>query len=169
MVRVDLTLRGYQVGPRVAGLRPVGHLFIEYAKAGEDARIFRAGPKLGSDGLLVHASDTAMLISRDRPSQIATKSPIVVQRSEIELGYSYNEFLTEIDDLRRDINQTETFYGLFVDNSNSVADLAWRLITKRELRLPDGGGGYNFVGRMSKKIEQNIEKKERCKRLTTLT
>ena len=144
-------------------------MFIQYGTAGEDTRIFRAGPKLCSDGLLVYAKDTAMLISRDRPSRIAVKSPMVVQRSKIELGCSYNEFLDEMRDLRTDINKTRTFYGLFVDNSNSVADLAWRFITKREIRLPDGDGGYTFVGRMSKKIEQNIEKKERFKRLSTLT
>ena len=79
MVRVDLTLRGYQVAPRLAGLRPFGHLFIEYATVGEDTRIFPAGPNFGLTGLLVQAKDTRISSSRDEPSRIASKSPIVVQ------------------------------------------------------------------------------------------
>lgn len=168
MLRVELALRGYQVGSRLEGFRPFGHLFIEYASTGENTRIFRACPRFVSSGLMIYAENTPVCLSRDRPSRIIRKRPVVLLRREIGISYTFNGFIKEMNELSYEINLTRTFYGLFVNNSNTVADLAWRFITKQELRFSDGYNGYFYTGRTSKGLERRIRVKDRFKQTQLL-
>ena len=162
MSNIEFKLRGYQAGPKLPTLTPFGHLFVEYSLAGsdEEAWIFRGGPMLILPRLVVNVEHIPESGSRDSSRMIHQKNPTTLRHCLLETEYTFNQFVYEFEDLRKAINETMTGFGLFFDNSNSVANLAWKCVTRQELVLSGDSTGYIFAGTQSKKIALRIRKKE---------
>ena len=161
MSKIEFKLRGYQVGSKLPMLRPFGHLFVEYSLAGsdEEAWVFRGGPLLFLPRLVVNVEHNPESDSRDSLKRIHHKNPITLRYCLLEAEDSFNRFVDELEDLRKAINETMTGYGLFFDNSNSVANLVWKCVTRQALVLSDVSTGYIFAGIQSKRIELRMKKK----------
>ncbi len=98
MAIVTAYLKGYQVLPSILGMKPFGHLFIEYVleESEEEARIFRAGPVGGGGGGYLYVWDTFERLSIDSHLRIISKKPICIIKQQINLNVrnrSYNEKL----------------------------------------------------------------------------
>lgn len=165
MLNVVITLRGYQVGSKLPLLRPFGHLYIEYSMVGAEPWILRGGPKIDRAGLVVNVENTLASESRDSLRSIHPRTPTTLIRCDLEIGYSFSQFINEIRALTAEINRTRTRYGLFYDNSNSVATLAWNCVTGQEFVLANNYNGYIYPGLESVKISRRLEKKDRFEKV----
>ena len=161
MSKIEFKLRGYQVGSKLPMLRPSGHLFVEYSLAGsdEEAWVSRGEPMLFLPQLVVNVEHNPESDSRDSLKRILHKNPITLRYCLLEAEYSFNQFVDELEDLRKAVKETMTGYGLFFDNSNSVASLAWKCVTRQELVLSGVSTGCIFAGIQSKRIELRMNKK----------
>lgn len=157
MAKVIAYLKEYQVLPKVMNMRPFGHLFIMYQlqNSDEEVRVFRAGPRRG----YLHAFDTLERTSIDSNKRITAKKPICILRKHIPLYVqkpSYEEKLlawfrfTEYTmNLKKEINDSKTPYGIIRNNSNSVAGFVWRYIANQDISSACEKSVYNFIGHSS--------------------
>ena len=154
MAIVTAYLKGYQVFPGVLNMKPFGHLFIEYFLEGseEETRIFRAGPKQG----YLYVRDTSERESMDSSLRLAGKRPICLIQKQVNLKvrsrsydaklFAWTQFIEQLKQLRDDIINSKTVYGIIFNNSNSVASLGWNFITKQDISRSCATSEFNFIG-----------------------
>ena len=164
MATVIARLKGYKLPYGILNMKPFGHLFIEYClhDSDEESRIFRAGPRGG----YLFARDTTESISLDSSVKTEPKEPICITQKNVNLyiGNSSDEekleawgrFAGQFEQLMVAINDTNTVYGVIVNNSNSVASLGWRCMLGEDISSYCDNSVYNFVGHNMMTIDSKV-------------
>lgn len=174
LAKVLLQVRAYRVIPWLPFFRKFRHTFIEFANPNDpsDRYIFRGGVDKEKRylGILPFLETEFKSIEESKDGPIRHeqryKRSKIVETVEIDIGDEPKSFdtLKELfTDLSKSINETNTIYLVFANNSNSAVQTALVLITGDDIEYDDltVEGDYVYTGRTSTRPGSRITEREK--------